>query len=115
MKYKYCYRFEIEGYNRSNEECELLAIIAQNRNIGMDHRLYKIIRTEAYQHYDTHFGINVKIYRLTAPSTESEFVGMMFFDSWNSVSHRSFYISNANGTTRGCQVWNWRKHDLFKC
>ena len=107
MKYKYCYRFEIEGYSKSTDRHEFLALLAQNRNIGMDHRLYKIIRTEAHSYRDTHYGVNVKIYRMTAPSTETEFVGMMFFDPWDLGSHRSFIINNGDGTTRRCHVWNW--------
>ena len=116
MQYKFYYRFTIEGFNKETEKREILEIITQYRNIGIDHQLYKLLRTESYSFCETHSGITVTIMRGIVNQhygniyyeRQLEYVGTMFFEKYKWVSHRSFFIHDDNGKTRSCFVFSWR-------
>lgn len=116
MSYKYRYQFTVEGLNKQTKELETLCVMSQDRNVGIDHELYKNIRRECYNFSETHSSVNVTIVRwdLRYPVDSLEFiqsryfVGMFFFDKYDTFTHRSIIISRPDGEKVYWSTFAWK-------
>ena len=114
MSYKYHYSYVIEGFNRKTKSLEEIHRIEQDRNIGLDHKIYKLLRYICYSEIDKYSCLMVTIVRwdLRYPVESFEYissrrhVGMMFFDKYETFTHRSIILNTPDGKKKQWAIFN---------